>query len=256
MRNAFLLLLPLLMAMNDSHPSPAATELDAWVGNFAMELRVASVAKLPLMPSEQSVTASLLLVEIGRRAEGLIQRHRVCDVRVDGSSPVRMVVPPEFVRGLAPREYEAHLDPAVGGRGGWGYRADLGLEAIGFDPELTGGELPRGPDDPAVRDSDDDGRLGATVELRLPAIGRVQLFIAQRSHLVLHATDAQPDRTEGTVEIRFLEQRTLGAQPGFFNRTPDLRPDPEHSGFTLVRLPEGADCDTLRAAAPKLFGWA
>lgn len=253
------LLLALALPMTPPAPDAHRDDLDAWVGGYAMELRVASTMRLPLLPPQRSVTTSLLLVELERGPAGLIQRHRVCEVRMESGSPaMRTLVPSAFVQALPARHYRAVLLPertrdGEGGPSLWRYRVDLGPEAIGFDPQLTGGELPRGGDDAGVRDSDGDGDPGATIELRVPAFGRVRLFIAQYSHLVLEGRQTGPGRIEGEVEILRLEQRTLGAEPGLFNRTPTLRPESTRSGFTLVRLPAGLDCAALRSAAPALF---
>jgi hypothetical protein len=226
-------------------------ELERWVGRYAMELRVASTARLPLLPTDRSTTVSVLLVDLQRGRDGtLIQRHRVCDVRMENSSSMRTTVPTAFLNALAPRQYPVQLRSTGGG---WRYEADMGADAIGFDPERSGGTVPEGPQDPGVIDADGDGNPGATIEIRLPMMGRARLFIAQRTHLVLQARTATPERVEGSVQIRALEQRTLGAEPGIFRRTPDIRPDPERSGFTLVRLPDGYGCAELRQHAQALF---
>lgn len=253
-----LLLLLWLITMPAAAADRDPSGIDAWVGRYAMELRIASSMKLPLLPSERSMTTSLLLVDLERDGGKLVQRHKVCDVRMEGSSLMRVVVPRAFVDGLAARQYAALLRPVgmgegEGGAGGWLYQADMGPEAIGFDPQATGGKLPTTSDDPGVRDSDGDGRPGATIELRVPAFGRVRLFVVQHSHLMLQGQQTARDRIEGEVEIRRLEQRTLGAEPGFFGRTPSLRPDPARSGFTLVRVPDSLDCNSLREAAGSLF---
>lgn len=232
-------------------PGPAGGGSEAWSGSHAMELRLASATRLPLFGTQRSVTTSLLLVDVARDGGGWTQRHRVCGVRVmTGSSAVRMVVPDAFVRGLGVRRYPAALR---GGPGGLRYTADMGLEAIGFDPAATGGVLPARADDPGVVDSDRDGSPGATVELRLPAGGRAKLYIVQRSHLVLDGRETAPDRIEGGVQVLVQEQRTLGADPAFFARTPATRPEPARSGFTLVRAPEARSCDDLRRDAAALF---
>ncbi len=214
---------------------------EAWSGSYAMQLRLASATRVPLLGSQRSVTTSLMLVDVERAGGGWTQRHRVCDVRVKGSAGMRMVVPDAFVRGLAVRRYPAVLaDGAQGVR----YTADMGIEAIGFDPAATGGALPRQADDPGVRDSDRDGSPGATVEIRVPA-GRARLYIVQRSHLVLSGRETGPDRIEGGVQVLVQEQRTLGADPGVFARTPRIRAEPSRSGFTLVRAPSVRNCEDL-----------
>lgn len=223
---------------------------EAWSGTYAMELRLASATRLPLLGSQRSVTTSLMLVDVERSGGGWTQRHRVCDVRVRGSAGMRMIVPDAFVRGLAVRRYPAVLaDGAQGVR----YTADMGIEAIGFDPAATGGALPRQADDPGVRDSDRDGSPGATVEIRMPAAGRARLYIVQRSHLVLSGRETGPDRIEGGVQVLVQEQRTLGADPGFFARTPRIRAEPSRSGFTLVRAPSVRSCEDLVRESGRLF---
>jgi hypothetical protein len=215
-----------------------------------MELRLASATRLPLLGSQRSVTTSLMLVDVERAGGGWTQRHRVCDVRVKGSAGVRMIVPDAFVRGLAVRRYPAVLaDGAQGVR----YTADMGIEAIGFDPAATGGALPLQAHDPGVRDSDRDGSPGATVEIRVPAAGRAKLYIVQRSHLVLSGRETAPDRIEGGVQVLVQEQRTLGADPGFFARTPRIRAEPSRSGFTLVRAPTVRNCEDLVRESGRLF---
>lgn len=223
---------------------------DAWSGSYAMELRLASATRIPLLGSQRSVTTSLMLVDVERAGGGWTQRHRVCDVRVKGSAGVRMTVPDAFVRGLAVRRYPAVLaDGARGVR----YTADMGVEAIGFDPAATGGALPSQADDPGVRDSDRDGSPGATVEIRVPAAGRAKLYIVQRSHLVLSGRETAPDRIEGAVQVLLQEQRTLGADPGYFARTPRIRAEASRSGFTLVRAPAVRSCEDLVRESGRLF---
>ncbi len=240
-------------------PKPPAATADAganlaaaWTGTFAMQLRVAQSSKLPLLPTQRSITTSLLLVELqpGSRDGVMLQRHRVCDVSVDGGSGVRMLVPNRFVSSLPTRGYDATLSRTGGG---WSYSADLGAEAIGFDPVASGGLLPLTADAPGVRDSDHDGQPGATVELKLPAFGRVQLFIAQRTHLVLVGREVSPGRISGEVDIHLLEQRTLGAKPGMFKRTPRVRPVSPQSGFSIIRVPEGASCGSISPIADEIF---
>jgi hypothetical protein len=226
-------------------------ELEPWVGRYAMELRVASTARLPLMPADRSTTITHMIVELRPAPDGtLVQHHRACAVRMENSSVVRTTVPATFLNALSARQYPLRLQR---GGGAWRYEADMGLDAIGFDPRQTGGVLPEGPGEPGVVDADGDGNPGATIEIRVPLMGRGRLFIAQRTHLVLRAREATPDRVEGAVDIRLMEQRTLGADPAMFGRTPDIRPDPARSGFTMVRLPDRAGCAELERQASAIF---
>jgi hypothetical protein len=226
----------------------SARHADAWEGRYAMELRVGSVARVPVMGAQRSVTRSLLLVDVERRAGRLVQRQRVCDVHID-SPHVRMTVPAAFVRALAPREYPAEVRGDAPERS---YTADSGVDHVGYDPRLTGGALPADARSPGVVDSDGDGAPGATVVGHFPVVGRVRFFVAQRAHVVLHGRRTLEGRVEGDVEVRLLEQRTLGASNRVFARTLPLRPDPATSGFIMVRT-DAAGCDALIKGARTLF---
>lgn len=234
------LLAALLVASSPAHTAPGE---GAWAGRWAMELRVASVARMPLLPSQRSVTVSRMLVDLERGAQGWTQHHRVCDVRVEtGSASLRMAIPRAFVRALPERSYPVSFR---GSPAGWSYTANLGIETIGLEPDYDGAELPRSPDHPAVHDTDGDGAPGATVELLVPLVGRARLFIVQRSHLVLSGRGNVSDGVHGGVEIREQQQSTVGAEPGMFRRSPAIRPDAGRSGFTLARVPDSTTCATL-----------
>ena len=213
-----------------------------------MELRIGSIANVPVVGQQRSVTTSWMLVDIAPGPRGWTQRHQVCDVHVESNAPgMHMVVPPAFVRSLATREYPILFRDAAGGSS---YTADIGLETIGVDASRLGAELPRDPRHPSVRDSDGDGAPGATIQMKLRVFGTVKLFIVQRSHLVLHGRRAGADSVRGSVEIRMQEQQTVGAKPAFFARSATILPDPSRSEFTLVRVPPGTDCEGLQRSAP------
>lgn len=226
----------------------SARSADVWEGRYALELRVASVARVPVMGAQRSVTRSYLLVEMERQGGRLLQRQRVCHVAIE-SPRVRMTVPDAFVNALVPREYPADVRPDNEAPR---YVADSGVDYVGYDPRLTGGDLPVDRTSPGVVDSDHDGEPGATVVAHFPLFGQVRLFVAQRSHLVLRGHRVDADRVEGGIDVLALEQRTLGASNRLFNRNLAVQPDPSASGFTMVRtsLP---DCAALERSAHTLF---
>ena len=216
-----------------------------------MELRIGSIASVPVVGQQRSVTTSLMLVDISPRRRGWMQRHQVCDVRVGSDAPgMRMVVPPAFVRSLAAREYPVSFRDAADGSS---YTADMGLETIGLDPSRLGAELPRDPRHPSVRDSDGDGAPGAKIQMKLRLFGTVRLFIVQRSHVVLNGRRVSDESVRGSVDIRMQEQQMVGAKPSFFARSATIRPDPSRSEFTLVRVAPETDCAGLRRSPPAAF---
>lgn len=237
---------PLLVAATEALGRTGAHELD---GRYAMDLRLATLTRVPIVGRQLSVTSSLVLVDMRQDAAGRwVQRQRVCQVRVE-SEKMRMTVPDAFVSALPVREHVPAVQDAPGGAR---YVADLGPESIGFDPRMTGGRLPHNREAPGVLDSDRDGEPGATVIGHFPLFGSVRLYIAQRTHLVLRGRQTSPGRIEGTLDIRAFEQKTLGADSRLFRRTLDTRGDPSHSGFTMVRT-RARTCGELTAEARTLF---
>ncbi len=239
----------LLLALSPTPGRARPAAEDVWSGRYAMELRLGSRTRVPAVGTERSVTRSLLLVDLRSTAAGWRQRHEVCAVDVR-SDRITMRIPPAFVRAFSARE----VGPVVASAAGEGaYRADLGVESLGFDPALTGGGLPRRARSRGVVDADRDGAPGVTVVAEIPVFGRVRLYVAQRSHLVLHGRRAADGRIEGEVEVRVLEQRTLGSSNLLFRRTLPIAADPATSGFTMVRAPGVTDCAALRRDEARIF---
>lgn len=232
--------------------APAADDEPEWVGRWAMRIDLVTATRIPLLGTERSTTTSVLLVDIRRRDDRLVQVHRVCDAWMESSAPATPRIPPAFVRALPVRgtHPEVRFD-----RDGWSYTADLGVEAIGYDPRLSPGALPTRATDAAVSDTDGDGAPGATVELKLPIVGRARIFIVQRSRLVLDGRRTGQGRVDGRVRIRVLEQHTLGARPTMFARNLAIRPLADESAFALVRVPTETSCAGLaRRESARLFG--
>lgn len=236
----------LLLLAAGAHSPADAWE---WEGRWAMELRLASSTRVPMAGTERSVTRTLLLVELRRQGARWVQRQRVCEVTID-SERVRMTVPPAFAAAIPERTYTS-VERGADDPGR--YTVDLGEDALGYDPAATAGALPEHARAPGVVDADGDGNPGVTVLGHFPLFGTVRLYVAQRSHLVLRGRQVAPGRFEGGVEIRVLEQRTLGADHRLFRRTLPLRPDAGASGFTMVRT-DATGCEPLRRDRAQLFG--
>ncbi|MEC8422575.1 MAG: hypothetical protein VX000_02295, partial [Myxococcota bacterium] len=100
-------------------------------------------------------------------------------------------------------------------------------------------------------DWDGDGRPAATVAIRVPVLGSIELYVAQRAHVRLEGqTDAGTGVTRGAVDFEHFEQRTLGASHRMFEANPDMWPDPARSGFELRRIAPGAGCAEARESFP------
>jgi hypothetical protein len=239
---------PLLTVVLGLFPVVAAGEETTILppGAYRLEMIMASVSRLPFFGSSKSASRSISLVEI--RAEGgeLIQSHRVCDFRVlDDSAMIKMIFPDKFVAALAQHTYPIRLEKDVEG---WHYRADLGVERIGYRPGSDDTRLPTAADDPSVYDWDGDGNPGATLKLSVPLLPDGELYVVQRGHSVLNGRITQPGKIEGDIDVRSFEHRVLGARPGFLNKSPEIRPDPKESRFSMTQLAEGSTCESLRPA--------
>ncbi len=128
---------------------------------------------------------------------------------------------------------------------GWRYRADLGIERIGY--KSTGNEtaLPAKIDDPAVYDWDGDGKPAATLKISIPLLPDGEFYVVQRGHSILNGRIVQPGKIEGAIETRLFEQRVLGAWPGFLESIGRGRTRPE-------REPLHSEPDRLAVAPVKL----
>ena len=220
--------------------SASATQLEPGFeeGRYRMTLHAASRAKVPVFGWTGSVTTSEVLVELTRTEAGWVQRHRVCDVRVDGQRG-QTTIPDAFVAALPDKQYPVRL---LAADGGLRYVADLGLDHLGYDPAVAG-RLPRKPGDPGVLDADGDGQPGVTVRVTAPVAGSSDIYVVQRGSMRL-VGEVGPDGTvRGRIEVGLLEQRTLGATNFMFAGSPPIEPVPEESWFTIERVPDDAPCE-------------
>lgn len=217
-------------------------------GTYRLEMILASTTKLPFFGTSRSASKSLSLVDIRRDGERLMQSHRVCDFRVlEDSAMIKMVFPDKFIAALGRHRYPIQLHKDAHG---WAYRADLGIERIGYRGNGEN-ELPAEIDDAAVFDWDGDGRPGATLKISVPLLPDGELYIVQRGQSILLGRVLEPGRIEGGIEVRQFEQRVLGARPGFLAKNPTIEPNHRESRFSLVRIAAGSTCDSLRDGTAK-----
>jgi hypothetical protein len=241
----------LLLAAWLSWPEASRAEEETVLapGVYKLEMIMASTTRVPFFGSSKSASKSISLVEIRRDGSGLVQNHRVCDFRVlEDSKMIKMIFPDKFIAALAKHTYPIHLEK---GPHGWHYRADLGVERIGYRDNRSDDKLPTKIDDPAVYDWDGDGHPGATLKLSVPLLPTGELYIVQRGQSILTGRMVQPGRIEGNIEVRHFDQKVLGARPGFLAKSPEIEPNPNESRFTLSPVAADSNCETLRAADGK-----
>lgn len=217
----------------------AAAEPAVGPGRYGLELVLGSDSDLPFLGQTPGTSRSWSLVDVREVNGQRVQRLQTCAVRMEGRTGTTSVhLPAAFVASLPQREVPLLQDSL--------YRVDLGEDAIGYDPKR--GPMPTALGDPALLDSDRDGHPGATVELHIPVLGVVQLYIVQRGHVRLQGRQSREGVISGTVETVALDQRTLGASRGMFEHSPVVTPRPERSSFRLVPLPKVKGCAEVRPA--------
>jgi hypothetical protein len=213
-------------------------------GTYRLEMIMATVSHLPFLGSSKSASKSISVVEIQHEGTAMTQSHKVCDFRVlEDSALIKMVFPDKFVAALAQHTYPIQLEKDAQG---WLYRADLGMERIGYRADSTNGDLPTQMDDPGVYDWDGDGHPGATLRLTVPLLPAGELYVVQRGQSVLSGRVTAPGRIDGGIEVLSFEHRVLGAKPSFLNRSPKIEADPKRSRFSLSTVPRGSTCASLR----------
>lgn len=226
--------------------TPLAAEEDDVLppGTYRLEMIMVSTMKIPFFGLSKSASKSVSLVEIRSDGNTLTQSHKVCDFRVlEDSKMIKMVFPEKFIAALGNHTYPIQLEKDARG---WQYRADLGVERIGYRNNGAEDNLPSKIDDPAVFDWDGDGHPGATLQLTVPLLPSGELYVVQRGQSILTGHVVQPGRVEGSIDVRNFEQRVLGAWPSFLAKSPDIQPDPKESRFFLISLPAGTNCTSLR----------
>ena len=214
-------------------------------GTYRLEMIMASTTKIPFFGTSKSASKSISLVEIRHDGNGLIQSHRVCDFRVlEDSKFIKMIFPEKFIAALANHTYPIQIQKE---ENRWHYRADLGVERIGYrGDDNTEDKLPGKIDDPAVFDWDNDGHPGATLQLSIPLLPSGELYIVQRGQSILTGYIVEPGTIEGNIQVQSFAQRVLGARPSFLAKSPEIEPDPNESRFRLTPISPAATCATLR----------
>jgi len=224
----------------------AQDDLPLAPGTYRLEMILASTTRVPVFGASKSASKSVSLVEIKREGVTLIQTHKTCDFRVlEDSKFIKMIFPEKFVAALARHTYPLQFEKDSQG---WRYRADLGIERIGYKSSGSETALPAKIDDPAVYDWDGDGKPAATLKISIPLLPDGEFYVVQRGHSILNGRLVQPGRIEGGIETRLFEQKVLGAWPGFLNQSAEVEPDPKESRFILTQVATGSSCETLLAA--------
>ena len=212
-------------------------------GTWKLELNGTNQVEIPVLGSNKVRSRQVMLVHI-RGNDPIIQRHRVCSLKVDSDrSVIHTIIPDPWVAALPRKEYPIEIKQREDGT--WSYRADLLPLRIGYDPNVTGDELPQDIDSPGVIDWDGDGKPAATVYLEMNLFGDVEVYLVQAANTILEGTMTDDRHIDGQMLLAELRQRTIGASNRLFISNPDVKPYPPESTFKLSRVSDGSSCEDL-----------
>lgn len=219
-------------------------------GTWKLTLRVANRAAIPLLGDTTVWSVSTYLATVRWDGEQFIQHHVVCDIETRSTRRIaEHVLPLAYVRAMPEKTYPLGLTPDGDTLG---FHADLALIHIGYDPLATGGSLPvEDQDNGLIEDWDGDGHPGATVRLKVPVLGVVEVYMVQRMHALIAGVVSSPDLIYGQLALPIVEQRIVGASNVLMRGNPRVEPDPDNSSFRMVRLPQGTTCAELGLPKPR-----
>lgn len=201
----------------------ALSMLGLAAGLYSLELEVVTATQVPFFGRAEITTTSYVDLELVQTEDGLEARQVVCDVRVDSTAKAaRTLIPPAFVRALPEQRYPVRV----------GADGSLILDPGPMSFGLAGEE---------VIDVDRDGHPGATVELEVPVFGEVQVYVVQRAHTVL-VGGPEDGGWGGRVEVRRMDQRTIGASNVLFRSNPRVEVVPGASRFRIRPRAPGSSC--------------
>ena len=233
-----------------SSGAPAPTPAPDLRGAWRMDLSLTTKATIPVLGETIIQTGSVYLVSIVGTAEAPIQQQTVCSITPDSSRSIATTtIPPGFIDAMPDKRFALQVRPQGAG---WTVSGDMKMLAIGYDLELSGDQIPQDADHPAVRDHEGDGHPGATVHLKAPLFGQVEVYMLQRARTTVAGTWDGRDRIDGKARVHDFGQRTVGASNRLFVANPKLEAVPETSTWRMSRVPKGTTCAQLRAglAAP------
>ena len=241
------MLLSLLLSSALAAPAPVSE------GLHALFMRSATQARLPVLGDRPGASEAWVLVELTQAGSGTASAVRTpCSVRMLGAGERAHVrLGPGFLEAMGARSTTWHFTPE---QTGWSVETDLGVDHVGYDPEATGGVLPRHAEAPGVVDHESDGNPGATVIVDVPLLGEQEIYIAQRAHQSLHGRLSEDGMMEGGIEGHALDQQTLDATNALMKLSPEMRPDPARSAWWMVPVPADTDCASLASRACAIRG--
>ncbi len=181
----------------------------------------------------------------------LVEYDCFCHAEHKANQNMTTTFPDEATRAILPRSAVVEVYEEGGAWKIW-RPATPTLIGIGGDPDVP---LSMNPDDPLVKDDDNDGKPGVTVFITLFGLIRGEIYIARREIFQNDLTLYSDGSLRGSV-IDDSEQLVVGASLGILNapNNPDQWQDPGLNPILLIPIPGDIDtCEELMAHRDTLF---
>jgi len=247
---------PLAAPSAAAEPPPAepssATAGPDLRGAWRMDLSLTTKATIPVLGETIIQTGSVYLVEIVGTPDAPIQQQTVCSITPDASRSIATTtIPPGFIDAMPDKRFALSVRPD-GSQ--WAVSGDMKMLAIGYDLDKAPAGIPQEAEHAAVIDHEGDGNPGATVHLKAPLFGQVEVYMLQRARTTVAGTWDGRDRIDGKATVLDFAQRTIGASNRLFVANPKLEAVPETSTWRMTRVPKGTTCGHLRGGMAAATG--
>jgi len=206
-------------------------------GTWRVDLHLVHQLSVPLLGRSPSDSDT---VQLWRIADGSLTNEH-CSITASTRRRIgRPTIPDTFARAIRHTTVPVTLE-------GDRVRVDMGVARIGYEPTEAGDVFPDDAEAAGIVDHEGDGLPGATISVWAPIFGDVELYVVQRTHLLLDGVFDGATVT-GTATQAVFDQRTIGATRRMFVQSPSIVPVPEDSTFRMRPMPAEVTCDDPRMA--------
>jgi hypothetical protein len=238
---------------NDANWTPPTTKeeaIAAMAGHYAHYDVVAYDAMTPNGPLSTFVISygfTDLVVENGE----LVEYDRFCSASHKANQNMETYMPDVAVQAIKPRSAVVEVYEE---NGAWKLKRPPtpSLVGIGGNPNVP---ISNDPNDPLIEDSDNDGKPGITIYVKLFGLIKGEIYLARREIFENELTLYSDGSLRGRVIDR-SEQLVVGASLRILNvpNNPPQWDDPGLNPLILIPVPDDCDtCEELMANRDRLF---
>ena len=209
-------------------------------GRWAVELTTPQVVSNPVLGDDTRTRMTFFVLALSDFGQPTAAAQvTLCAVRAEPFAGITTTYPAAAISGAVPYSALEVLADVDGFEiAGLGY-------LLGWTSEMPRlGDVPVESDDPAVRDSDNDGNPGVTLQVTGDEVG--QIYVASRTEIALDGRLTAPDTVAGTSQLT-QEQQIVGASDNAITReetTFAQNADANTNTFRMLRLVDDDDCAT------------